>query len=242
MSLHPDIQAVMEGRSRWAVLCADSRELAPMLCGVDAVVTDPPYGIGFDYDGTYDDTRENLRALVSGVVAPLAANVPTFVFCGPSQIHEYPAPNWISVATWDTTGSFGPFGYNQWTPVLCYGPDVPGFGSVGGVLKSDCHRVTGGAGVGFQRDAIEHPCPKPLNLMTWAVGRFSEPSSVVLDPFCGSGTTGVACLRLGRRFIGIEREPKYAAIARERLEAESRGLTLKDSRLGQSSIFDVLSK
>ena len=66
---------------------------------------------------------------------------------------------------------------------------------------------------------------------------FTDPDDLVLDPFCGSGTTGVACLRLGRRFIGIEKDATYAAVARERLEAESKGLTLRDARAGQLPMF-----
>jgi len=60
---------------------------------------------------------------------------------------------------------------------------------------------------------------------------------VVLDPFAGSGTTGVACLRLGRRFIGIERDPKYIEVARERLAAEESGSTLQAARAGQVPLF-----
>lgn len=60
-----------------------------------------------------------------------------------------------------------------------------------------------------------------------------------MGPYCGSGTTGVACLRLGRRFLGHEMQPRYAKIAAERLAAEERGLTLRDARAGQQSILDI---
>jgi site-specific DNA-methyltransferase (adenine-specific) len=82
-----------------------------------------------------------------------------------------------------------------------------------------------------------HTTQKPLPLMLELVELFTDPDDVVLDPFCGSGTTGVACLRLGRRFIGIEKAPHYAAVARERLRAESQGLTLRDARAGQLSLL-----
>lgn len=88
----------------------------------------------------------------------------------------------------------------------------------------------------------EHITPKPVGLMAELVADFTDPGELILDAFAGSGTTGVACLRLGRRFIGIEKDAKYAAIARERLRAEDRGLTLRDARAGQSSIFDVLDE
>lgn len=70
------------------------------------------------------------------------------------------------------------------------------------------------------------------------VTKFTDPDDLVWDPYCGSGTTGVACIRTGRRFIGHEMQPHYAKIATERLEAESRGLTLHAARSGQTSIFD----
>lgn len=86
---------------------------------------------------------------------------------------------------------------------------------------------------GIEREEREHDTPKPLPLMLDLIADFTDPDDLVLDPFAGSGTTGVACLRLGRRFLGVEKSPKYAALARERLEAESQGLTLRDARRGQ---------
>ena len=67
-----------------------------------------------------------------------------------------------------------------------------------------------------------HPCPKPESFMRWMVGKASLPDETVLDPFMGSGTTGVACMNLGRSFIGIEREPKYFDIACRRIEDAQR--------------------
>lgn len=65
-----------------------------------------------------------------------------------------------------------------------------------------------------------HPNEKPLTLVTRFVLAHASPGDIVLDPFMGSGTTGVACIRTGRRFIGIEKEPKYFTIACQRIEAE----------------------
>jgi len=83
----------------------------------------------------------------------------------------------------------------------------------------------------------DHPCPKPVELMLELVDLFTDVGEVILDPFFGSGTTGVAALRLGRKVIGIERDPKFAAICRERLEAESRGQSLREARAGQIPLF-----
>jgi site-specific DNA-methyltransferase (adenine-specific) len=65
----------------------------------------------------------------------------------------------------------------------------------------------------------EHETQKPVPLMRELVALFSDPAETILDPFMGSGTTGVACAQLGRKFIGIEIEPKYFDIARKRIEA-----------------------
>jgi DNA modification methylase len=63
----------------------------------------------------------------------------------------------------------------------------------------------------------EHPTQKPVALMEALVRDFTDPGELILDPFSGSGTTGVAARRLGRRFIGWEMNPEYAAIARRRI-------------------------
>jgi hypothetical protein len=63
-----------------------------------------------------------------------------------------------------------------------------------------------------------HPCPRKLEHAQWCIYQFSEPGDIILDPFMGSGTSGVACVNLRRRFIGIEIEEKYFDIACKRIE------------------------
>ena len=63
----------------------------------------------------------------------------------------------------------------------------------------------------------EHPTQKPLSLMTWCVLNNTKPGDTILDPFMGSGTTGVACVQTGRNFIGIEIDPGYFKIAEKRI-------------------------
>lgn len=82
-----------------------------------------------------------------------------------------------------------------------------------------------------------HTTQKPIPLMLDLVADFTDPDELILDPFCGSGTTGVAALRLGRRFIGIELSEAYAKVARERLTAEERGQSLREFRAGQLGLF-----
>ena len=67
-----------------------------------------------------------------------------------------------------------------------------------------------------------HPCPRNIDLLIHVVGQWVKPDSLCLDPFMGSGTTGVACMNLGRKFIGIEIEPKYFDIACRRIEDAQR--------------------
>ena len=67
-----------------------------------------------------------------------------------------------------------------------------------------------------------HPCPKPESFMRWMVGKASLEGETVLDPFMGSGTTGVSCANLARSFIGIEIEPAYFDIACRRIEDAQR--------------------
>jgi site-specific DNA-methyltransferase (adenine-specific)/modification methylase len=63
----------------------------------------------------------------------------------------------------------------------------------------------------------DHPTQKPLELMKWCID-FTSKAKTIIDPFMGSGTTGVAAIQMGRKFIGIEREPKYFEIACKRIE------------------------
>ncbi len=224
----------------------DCMDILPTLPKVDAVVTDPPYGIGFEY-ASYVDSKESLQRLIAGFVPWSRQSASRcVVLCGVTQIHEYPPPEWTACITWDTTGSFGKCGYTQWMPVLFYGKDVPGFGNVEGrVTKSDLFRLIGGAGVGFARnEKIDHPCPKPRNVMEWAVARFSMSSDTILDPFMGSGTTGVACVKLGRKFIGIEIEPKYFDLSCRRIEEAYRSpdLFIEHAKRERAETVDMFAE
>jgi DNA modification methylase len=88
-----------------------------------------------------------------------------------------------------------------------------------------------------QPGKVEHPTQKPVAVLTPILAASTRPDDVVLDAFCGSGSVGVAALRLGRRFIGIERDPVYAALARERLSADVEISDVKSRRAGQAPLF-----
>jgi site-specific DNA-methyltransferase (adenine-specific) len=83
-------------------------------------------------------------------------------------------------------------------------------------------RIRAGEGNGAKRDKY-HPAEKPIELMRWCV---AKTTGTVLDPYMGSGTTGEACLRLGRPFVGIELDPTIFALACDRLAAAAQQLQL----------------
>ena len=102
------------------------------------------------------------------------------------------------------------WGFGTFHPILFYGRDpylAAGLGS----------RPNGVAATHWNSEEVDHPCPKPVDWMLWMVARGTLPGHVVCDPFMGSGTTGVACMKLGRRFIGIEIHRPYFDIAVKRI-------------------------
>ena len=205
------------------LILGDCLEVMPLLGRFDAVVTDPPYGIGFPYN-SHEDTPENLEALIQGMV-PVARKMASRVVITPgnTNVFRYPPADWIGAWTWDTTTACGFWGWSQWQPILLYGEDVwPGTNSKGGPLKSDRIHFSGGEAKINHADGGGHTCPKPLAFMEKLIGRFTEFGDSVLDPFMGSGTTLVACQRMGRHGTGIELDPDYFEIACRRVDEAAR--------------------
>ncbi len=97
-------------------------------------------------------------------------------------------------------------GFNNWEPILLYGKST-------GRQGADVIR----APLVVNTDMGGHPCPKPIEWAQGQMERCVKDGSLVLDIFTGSGTTGIAALARGNRFLGIEREPAYVAIARRRI-------------------------
>jgi len=193
----------------------DCREILPALGKVDAVVTDPPYGIG--EDGGRCRARKKTRnptILFKGgwdSETPEAAVFDAMRACSDDQIiwgGNYfadklpPSKGWLY---WQKLmgGDFAD-GELAWT-------------SRDRALREFTFCPKGGDVVSrFKRDP-EHPTQKPVEVMKWCLG-FVPNATTILDPFMGSGTTGVAAVKLGRKFIGIEIEPKYFDIACRRIE------------------------
>jgi DNA modification methylase len=101
-----------------------------------------------------------------------------------------------------------PWGFAGYNPVLFYGKDPRDGKGQNSTMTTLTDRP----------EACDHPCPKPLSAMNWMVEKASLRGHVIIDPFMGSGTTGVAAVKLGRKFIGIEISEKYFDIACKRIQ------------------------
>ena len=209
----------------------DCREILPLLPKVDAVVTDPPYGVGLkrktnDYTGSkffdngkslqasvvYEDTPEHVRDLIRSAIAPAIERVGrAALFSGHRMMWEYPTPTSVGTAYVSNAAGRDPWGFGGNNPILYYGKDPYLAAGMGSRPNSFADNQPGESG-------IDHPTPKPIAWMKWLVSRASLNGETILDPFMGSGTTGVACVKLGRRFIGVEICEKYFDIACRRIE------------------------
>lgn len=204
----------------------DCRDILPTLGEVGAVVTDPPYGIGYQPSARKAFTTpvygagEVRDAQWTPIAGDNARFEPSEFFLGSEQIFfgaNYFArslPETGSWIVWDKKCG----AYENWTGADCEliwhsargAPRMHRQLWMGSIR--DGHRTKG------QRTnpASNHPTEKPVQLMEKLIGRLTD-GRVILDPFMGSGTTGVAAVKLGRKFIGIEIEEKYFDIACRRI-------------------------
>lgn len=192
------------------LILGDCLEILPTLGALEVVLTDPPYGMSF---------RSNYRAVKHAEIANDAATDHLAWACGLKPRHSaYVFCRWDNIADVPRPRSFVTWIKNNWSM---------------GDLEHEHARQTEGALFypgpdhffprGRPSDVVyaprtgneHHPTEKPVSLLTQVV---EWTSGVVVDPFCGSGTTGVACAKLGRKFIGIEIEPRYFDIACRRME------------------------
>jgi DNA modification methylase len=183
---------------------------------VDLIVTDPPYGIGLGYE-SYDDSENNLRVLAPAMIEQAIRLARKCVVVTPGVLGQwfFPKPKWVMSWSYSPmTNSICCWGFNQWQPILVYGADPFLANSLG--ARPDMILDNRPANLDS-----EHPCPKPISFIRKLITRVSiEENDIILDPFAGSGTTLVAAKQLGRKYIGIEIEPKYVAICKERLKQE----------------------
>ena len=229
----------------------DCREILPTLGKVDAVVTDPPYGVGFKGKKTkytkrsdgyagYEDTPENFDAVVLPALRrALDVARRGAVFIGNKSAHKLPPPADIGGIYTPAGVGLTSWGFTALHLVMFYG--VSPYHEAGKGSRPTATQIRsypGGHKTG--EGEIGHPCPKPVAYMDWVVQTASLPGELVLDPFMGSGTTGVSCLRLGRRFVGLEVHEPYFDIACRRIEEAYKQPRLFDEpppKPQQGSIF-----
>ena len=214
------------------IICGDCLDVMKDMPdnSVDLVLTDPPYGIGLEYD-TYNDSRENLTALAGPFVLEATRISRVVAFTpGNGNQHIYPPPSWTMAWFYKGGANYCSWGFNCWQPILCYGKDPYLANGLG--CRADAFVLEE-----TPKDKM-HPCPKPMGVMDYLVNRFSvRPNDLILDPFCGSGTTCVAAKMLGRRYIGIDISEKYCEIARKRIAAAEKGITVNELEKGQKVLF-----
>jgi DNA modification methylase len=190
------------------LILGDCFPVMRQLPNVDAVLTDPPYGIGKDgqkrttggHGGrkAYDFKGWDAERPHADTFAEILKIAPAHIIWGGNYFADLlPATGqWL---VWDKGQRI-----NQSDGELAW------------TNKHGALRIFTLNRVALMTDGAQHPTQKPVELMQWCLG-FFRAGCTVLDPFMGSGTTGVACARRGFRFIGIEREEEYFEIAVKRL-------------------------
>jgi len=197
--------------------CGDSLDVLPTLEAgmIRMAFADPPYNNGTAYN-SYEDQRpdyqewceqwfrECRRIAQRVVITPGHGNLWMW-----GKIEK----PW-GIGCWYKPGNpaNSVLGWVTWEPWLYYTTDYRALGGPDSIRAT----VSKQAGVG------DHPCPKPLDLLIGLVKKVTKPGDVVLDPFMGSGTTGVACILTGRGFVGIELDEGYYNIAESRIETAQR--------------------
>lgn len=207
----------------------DCREILPTLGKVDAVVTDPPYGIAATWKGGFSakhgwakaERESGLRNAWDGQ-PPTAETMRLVLTAGDQQI------------IWGGN-------YFELPPSRCWlvwNKPERGFtlaeAELAWTSRDNVVRVFDAPRSEPDR---EHPTQKPVALMAWCV---QKTTGTILDPFMGSGTTGVACAKLGRKFIGVEIEPRYFDIACKRIEEAYRQPRLFEEPKPKAEQIDML--
>jgi hypothetical protein len=248
------VQAVLAGEQRWCIVAGDNAvALASMPdLSVDHILSDAPYsdhvhGVGrMDLAiraGERDFGFESLGATLRTNIATQAARLVRRWFVMFTDAEGQAA--WmgdllaaglqhVRVGAWVKPGAL---------PQMSGDRPSAGFEAIEIAHRPGRKRWNGGGKSGIWTHTIQrgdvrwHPTQKPLPLLIELIEDFTDPGEIVLDPFCGSGSIGIACLRLGRRYIGMELNSEWAERARAWLQAEDRHSTLRATEAGQRSLF-----
>jgi len=209
---------------QWEVINGDCLEVLRGMpdASVDAVVTDPPYN-------EVNRATGGLRTIDKAGADSLPINIPTlaaefsrvcrgsiYVWCGIEQVSAWRsafvhARMTTRQCVWEKTNPSPMNAQSMWLSSL----ELCVFARKPKAVFNRFYESPVWRGASERIDG--HPTPKPVWLMQNIVDASTEFGATVLDPFCGSGTTGVACVQTGRKFIGIELDPGYCDIARRRI-------------------------
>ncbi len=203
--------------------CGDCLAILPTLSGIDAVVTDPPWGINADTDYTRFtnglSSSRNFGDGIAGDAVPFDPGpwleFPRVALWGANCFHDrLPMGQWL---VWVKKRESG-LGLFMSDAELCWINHKRTPRRAPGVYV--CHHIWNGFDRQAERGRTLHPTQKPIAVMKWCLSRLKlAPGSTILDPYMGSGPTGVAAVELGFSFIGIEIDRAYFAIAERRIEA-----------------------
>lgn len=211
-----------------ALYLGDCEAIIPTLPKVDAVVTDPPFGVGFKYESHNDAADgyiEWLWPILKRAEALCNPGSPVFVWQSGTNVRQFAEwfpRDWRLFVAAKNFVQMRPTAMQwSWDPIICWWTQGEKPWAAG--TESRDFTLCNTAPVIASPTNIEkgHPCPRSLDLLNLIVGQWVRPGGICLDPFMGSGTAGVACARLGRQFIGIEKEPKYFDLACERIARAS---------------------
>ena len=167
---------------------------------VDAVITDPPYGCGkaewdIEYPKEWYQYARNLAEIIV-VITGSEGLKDTIPLVGDDFIDV--------VAAWNTNSrTRSAIGFSNWLAAV--------------VAKTKPKQQQNVMRFSISGKMPDHPSPKPIEYMLLLVSRMTKEKQTILDPFMGSGTTGVACLQTDRKFIGVELDPDYFEIACKRI-------------------------
>lgn len=208
--MSPRREVLAEGVELWL---GDCREILPELKSigrfVDAVVTDPPYGIGWKPRVNHQDQKWvdeidfDIRDFLIGRKHIIWGGQ---YFADKLPVHE----GWLTWCKRPLSSDFSADNRTYATTELAWRDfGKPKFMS----LVWD-----GGKREGVPENrTFCHPSQKPIEVMEWCIRMLPADCNIILDPFMGSGTTGVACVKQGKRFMGIELDPTYFETARKRI-------------------------
>jgi len=199
----------------------DCLTIVPTLENVDAVISDPPYGMKWDTNLARFSGGDTASVKKRGTGRDYGVPIE-----GDSEPFD-PSP-WLK---WDKVVLFGSNHFGARLPVGTKLIWIKRNDDAFGTFLSDAEEawMKGGHGIYCKRDTSimgeantrVHPTQKPVPLMAWCMDKAKvKEGETVLDPYMGSGSTGIAAIRTGRKFIGIEKDPEHFKNAKERIERE----------------------